>query len=82
MPLSKKRKKEGKPRSRDRREAANVPAPPEDAASGGLLTRMRGGFQSMTGTSVKKESRLSKIITWAIVLLAAYFVARRFGIIP
>jgi len=82
MPVSKKRKKEGKARSSDRREAASAPAPPEESSSG-LLTRMRGGFQSAAGTSLtKKESLLSKIITWAIVALAAYFVARRLGILP
>jgi len=83
MPVSKKRKKEGKTRSRDRREAASSPAPPEEVPAGGLLTRMRGGFQSMAGTGArKKESSLSKIITWGILVLAAYFVARRFGILP
>jgi hypothetical protein len=43
---------------------------------------MRGGFQKMAGTAPKKESLLSKIVTWAIVVAAAYFVARRFGIVP
>ncbi len=44
---------------------------------------MRGGFQRVAGTALKKkESPLSKIITWAIVLLAAYFVARKLGILP
>jgi hypothetical protein len=84
MPVSKKRKKEGRNKSRDRGEAASAPAPaPAAEPAGGLLTRMRGGFQSMAGTAPKKkESPLSKIITWAIVLLAAYFVARRLGIVP
>jgi len=86
MPVSKKRKKESKDRSRDRREAGSAPAPTREApaeAGGGLLTRMRGGFQSMAGAGPKKkESLLSKIVTWAIVALAAYFVARRFGILP
>ncbi|HYS07104.1 MAG TPA: hypothetical protein VEP66_00110 [Myxococcales bacterium] len=86
MPVSKKRKKEGRNKSRDRGEAANAPAPPPAPAAepaGGLLTRMRGGFQRVAGTALKKkESPLSKIITWAIVLLAAYFVARKLGILP
>ena len=82
MPVSKKRKKEGRNKSRDRGEAASAQAPAAEPA-GGLLTRMRGGFQSVAGTAPKKkESPLAKIITWGIVLLAAYFVARRFGILP
>jgi hypothetical protein len=86
MPVSKKRKKENRDRSRDRRDAGSAPAPSGQVpgeAGGGLLTRMRGGFQSMAGTGPKKkESLLVKIVTWAIVALAAYFVARRFGILP
>lgn len=84
MPVSKKRKKEGRNKSRDRGAAAHAPAPaPAAEPASGLLTRMRGGFQRVTGTAPnKKESPLWKIITWAIVLLAAYFVARRFGILP
>ena len=85
MPLSRKRKKEGKSRSRDRSEPQNAPAPPKETPTGGggLLTRMRGGFQGMAGGGAgKKESLLSKIVTWAVVVLAAYFLARRFGILP
>ena len=43
---------------------------------------MRGGFKSAAGTGVKKqESLLSKILTWGLLLLVAYFVAKRFGVI-
>lgn len=84
MPVSRKRRKEGKSRPRDRVEAASAPrADPPASSGGGMLTRMRGGFQKMAGTAPKKnESLLSKIVTWAIVAIAAYFVARRFGIVP
>ncbi|HEY6908853.1 MAG TPA: hypothetical protein VI356_05770 [Myxococcales bacterium] len=83
MPVSRKRRKEGKSRPRDRVEAASAPrADPPASSGGGMLTRMRSGFQKMAGTAPKKESLLSKIVTWAIVAIAAYFVARRFGIVP
>jgi len=50
---------------------------------GGLLTRMRGGIQNVAGTGAKKrESPISKIVTLLLVLLAAYFVAKRFGLVP
>jgi hypothetical protein len=85
MPVSKKRKKDERGKRRERAEAPPVPAaPPPDSGGigGGLLTRMRGGFQNMAGAgSRKKESLLSKVITWAILLVALYFVARRFGIL-
>jgi hypothetical protein len=87
MPVSKKRKKDGRKKARDRGAGPAVhtsPAPataPPEPASGGLLTRMRGGFQAMAGTRAKKQSLLSKVVTWAILALALYFVARRFGII-
>lgn len=49
----------------------------------GLLSRMRGGFQKVAGTAPSKpESIVSKIVTWAIVLVAAWFVAKRLGWIP
>jgi hypothetical protein len=36
----------------------------------------------VAGAGVKKrESLLSRILTWGLVALAAYFLARRFGII-
>ena len=83
MPLSKKRKKERRNKPREREPAPAAPAAPAPSAGGGLLTRMRGGIQGMAGTGARKpESLLSKIITWALVLAVAYFVARRFGIIP
>jgi hypothetical protein len=71
MPVSKKRKS-----ARPRREAtAEKPA--------GLMGRMRGGLKTITGQGAKKEeSRLSRLLTWALVLVAAYFVARRFGLVP
>jgi hypothetical protein len=81
MPVSKKRRKEGRSKPRDRVEAGSAPPAPPPAGGGGMLTRMRGGFQKMAGTAPKKESLLSKIVTWAIVVAAAYFVARRFGIV-
>ena len=88
MPVSKKRKKpEKKRRARDERAAPgpHASAPAESASTGGgggLLSRMRGGFQSVTGTGPrKKESLLSKIVTWALMALVAYFLARRFGIV-
>jgi hypothetical protein len=85
VPISKKRKKqEKKRRPRDGDERAPEPraAEPESRGGGGLLSRMRGGFQGVAGTGPKKpESLLSKIITWALVALVAYFLARRFGII-
>jgi len=47
------------------------------------LTRMRGGIQNVAGTGAKKrESPISKIVTLLLVALAAYFVAKRFGLLP
>jgi hypothetical protein len=44
---------------------------------------MRGGIQNVAGAGAKKrESPISKIVTLLLVALAAYFVARRFGLIP
>jgi ribosomal protein S12 len=86
MPVSKRRKKDEtkKRRTRDAPAAAPASGPaPEPAPSSGLLSRMRGGFKNVAGTGPKKpESALSKIVTWAIVLVAAYFVAKKFGWIP
>ncbi len=86
MPLSKKRKKEGRGKRRDRGGAPGAPVVPAQTApapgGSGLLTRMRGGLQNMAGTGAKKESLLSKIVTWALVIVVAYFVARRFGLVP
>ncbi len=83
MPVSKKRKKEGRSGRREHVAAPAAPPQPDPERGGGFLTRMRGGFQSMAGTTgARKESLLSKIITWAILIVALYFVARRFGILP
>jgi hypothetical protein len=85
MPVSKKRKKDDRGRSRERGDAPAAPkAPTADGGGsrGGMLSRMRGGFQNMTGAGPKKkESMLSKVITWVILLVALYFIARRFGIL-
>ncbi len=70
MPVSKKRKK-----------AARTQEP--SSGGGGMMSRMRGGLKSVAGQGPKKEETLlSKLLTWALVLLAAYFVARRFGLVP
>jgi hypothetical protein len=83
MPVSKKRKQDEKRRRpRDDVGPAARPAPEPPAASG-FLTRMRGGIRNVAGTGPKKpESRLSKVLTWALILAAAYFVAKRLGILP
>ena len=84
MPLSKKRKKREKKKGRRAPDAAPAATEraPEPAASGGFLSRMRGGVQNVAGTGGKKrESWLSRIITIALLAAAAYFVARRLGII-
>ena len=88
MPVSKKRKKD--PARKKRHE--ELPAPHtgsgssqavEPVAGGGLLTRMRGGLQNVAGAGPKKAEPLwSKILTYALIAVAAYFVAKRFGIIP
>jgi hypothetical protein len=82
MPLSKKRRRPDGTRRRggtDRTEAASS----EPATAGGLLTRMRGGIQNVARTGAKKrESPISKIVTLLLVAVAAYFVAKRFGLIP
>jgi hypothetical protein len=73
MPKSKKR--------RDKKKREPPPAAPAEPA--GLLTRMRGGIRNVTGSGPKKpESLISKIFTWALVAAVAYFLARRFGILP
>jgi hypothetical protein len=87
MPVSKKRKKDVRKKARERsavpaaHTAPGTPSTAPETGSGGLLTRMRGGFQSMAGASARKQSLLSKVVTWLIVALAVYFVARRFGIL-
>lgn len=82
MPVSKKRKKNEKRRHREI-PAAPPGAPVEPAPSGGFLGRMRSGLRNVAGVGApKKESPLSKILTWALVLAVAYFAARRLGIIP
>jgi hypothetical protein len=82
MPVSKKRRRPEGTRRRggtDRTEAASS----EPASAGGVLTRMRGGIRNVAGSGAKKrESPISKIVTLLLVALAAYFVARRFGLIP
>ena len=84
MPVSKRRKKDDAKRRRARDAPAAAPGPAaEPTPASGLLSRMRGGFQNLAGTGPRKpESAVSKILTWAIVLVAAYFVARRFGLVP
>jgi len=88
VPVSKKRKKPDKKRRAHDERAAPEPhagAPAETVSTGGgggFLSRMRGGFQSVAGTGPKKkESLVSKIVTWALMALVAYFVAKRFGIL-
>jgi hypothetical protein len=84
MPVSKKRKKDDRGKRRERGDAPAAPGAPTPAGGGsrgGMLSRMRGGFQNMAGAGPKKESLLSKVITWAILLVALYFIARRFGIL-
>jgi hypothetical protein len=83
MPLSKKRKRPERTRRRSGTDGSQPPPPVEPASRGGLLTRMRGGIQNVAGTGAKKrESPISKIVTLVLVALAAYFVAKRFGLIP
>jgi hypothetical protein len=84
MPVSKRRKKDDTRKRRGRDAPAAAPGPAlEPPPASGLLSRMRGGFQKVAGTAPSKpESTVSKIVTWAIVLVAAYFVAKRFGWIP
>ena len=85
MPESKKRVKSGKKRRRDRDGASPAAASSGEVPSGGggFLGKMRGGIQTVAGAapSRKKESLLSKVLTWALVLLAAILLARRFGIL-
>ena len=87
MPVSKRRKKPDKKRSKGAAQAEGGAEKPRAAAEsssggGGLMSRMRGGIQSVAGAGPKKpETLISKIITWALVALVAYFVAKRFGII-
>ena len=83
MPVSKKRKKPEKKKERDREPAAPQVAA-EPASSGGLLSRMRGGIRQVAGAgqAKKKESLVSRILTWALVAVAAWFVAKRLGILP
>ena len=85
MPLSKKRKKPEKREERARGDAgaAAAPAAPAAESGGGLLTRMRGGIRTGAGAGpAKKESAASRILTWALVAVAAWFVAKRLGILP
>src|SRR5262249_44823958 len=85
MPVSKKRKPEKKKRHDHEPSGEIAPgagSPAEPSGAGGFLSRMRGGLQNVTGTGPKKkESLLSKVITWALVAVAAWFVAKRFGIL-
>jgi hypothetical protein len=83
MPLSKKRRRPERTRRRGGTDGSATPSSAAPASAGGLLTRMRGGIQNVAGTGAKKrESPISKIVTLLLVLLAAYFVAKRFGLIP
>ena len=87
MPTSKKRVKPEKKKRRDRAQAGGgggTPAPASEGHSGGsgLLSGMRGGIQRLAGSAPqKKESLLSKILTWALVVVALWFLAKRFGIL-
>jgi len=82
MPISKKRKKGEKKKRRERGEPPPAaPAPAETASGGGFLSSMRSGLRNVASAGGKKESWVSKLLTWAIVAAAAYFIARRFGII-
>jgi len=86
VPVSKKRKKPEKKRSKAAQSAGGTDQPraavESSSGGGGLMGRMRGGIQSVAGAGPKKpESLISKIITWALVAVVAYFVAKRFGII-
>lgn len=53
--------------------------PAEQPRSGGLLTRMRGGFISVTGQGGKsKKNKILDIALWvAVIVAAALFFARR-----
>ena len=84
MPVSRKRKKPEKKRHAREPGSAPPPAASESApAGGGLLTRMRGGIRTVAGAGpAKKESLASRILTWALVAVAAWFVAKRLGILP
>ena len=83
MPLSKKRKRPERTKRRSGGDGSAAPPSAEPASGGGLLTRMRGGIRNVAGAGPKKrESPISKIVTLLLVALAAYFVAKRFGIIP
>ena len=84
MPLSKKRKKPEKKKERSREPGAPPPPAQPESSGGGLLSRMRGGIRNVAGTGEgkKKESLVSRILTWALVAVAAWFVARRLGILP
>jgi hypothetical protein len=77
MPLSKKREK----KKRRDREGQPAAAPSEPSGGGGLLSGMRSGMKSVAGVGPKKpESLISKILTWALVAVAAYLLAKRFGL--
>jgi hypothetical protein len=83
MPISKTRKKDERKKRRNRDKEPVAPGRSiEPATRGGMLTRIRGGFQNVAGRGGnKRESLLSKLLTWGLLALVAYFVARRFGII-
>ena len=83
MPVSKKRKRPERTKRRSGADGSTAPSSAEAASGGGVLTRMRGGIRNVAGTGPKKrESPISKIVTLLLVVLAAYFVAKRFGLIP
>ena len=83
MPVSKKRKRPERTKRRGGTDGHEPPPSAEPASGGGVLTRMRGGIQNVAGAGAKKrESPISKIVTLLLVALAAYFVAKRFGLIP
>ena len=84
MPVSKKRKRPERTRKRGGTDGSEAPSPAaQPASTGGVLTRMRGGFKNVAGAGPKKrKSPISTIVTLLLVVAAAYFVAKRFGILP
>jgi hypothetical protein len=83
MPVSKKRRRPERTRKRGGTDGTEPPSSAGPESGGGVLTRMRGGFQKVAGAGPKKrESPISKIVTLLLVAIAAYFVAKRFGLIP
>lgn len=52
--------------------------PAEQERSGGMMTRMRSGFQSVAGGGKAKKNKVLDILLWIAVIAAAiFFFARR-----